>query len=109
MNVIYSCLFLCFIAFFCRNSNSSECDNFWDECDDSIFSEICDTNEIKKCGVDRDVEINEVFSSLIPKNDENPTKRKYCDTESNGMCQEIMTERNKTMIKKLKNNSLFKF
>jgi len=85
------------------------CDNFWDECDDSIFSEICDTDEIKKCAVDGDVEINEVHSSLIPKNDENPTKRKYCDTESNGMCQEIITERNKLMIKKLKNNSLFRF
>lgn len=101
--------FLCLIAFFYSNSNSSVCDNFWDECDDSIFSEICDTDEIKKCGVDGDVEINEVYSSLIPKDDENPTKRKYCDTESNVMCQEIITERNKTMIKKLKNNSLFKF
>jgi len=98
-----------FHCLFYSNSKSSVCDNFWDECDDSIFSEICDTDEIKKYGVDGGVEINEVYSSLIPKNDENPTKRKYCDIESNGMCQEIITERNKTMIKKLKNNSLFKF
>ena len=88
-----------YIIFF-SNSNSSACDNFWDECDDSIFSEICDSDEIKKCGIDRDVEMNEVHDSLIPKNDENPTKRKYCTTESNGPCLEII-ERNKTMIKKL--------
>lgn len=92
-----------------NNSNFSVCDDFWDECDDSIFSEICDTDEIKKCDVDRDVEIKEVHSSLIPKNEENPTKRKYCATESSGVCQEIITERNKIMIKKLKNNSLFRF
>jgi len=93
---------------FSSNSNSSACDNFWDECDDSIFSEICDTDEIKKCDVDEDINIKEV-NSLIPKNEENSIKRKYCATELNGTCQEIITERNKTMIKKLKNNSLFKF
>ncbi|XP_026812817.1 Werner syndrome ATP-dependent helicase homolog [Rhopalosiphum maidis] len=92
-----------------NNSNSSVCDDFWDECDDSIFSEICDTDEIQNFSVDRNIEINEVHSNLILKSDENPTKRKYCATESNESCEERITERNKTMIKKLKNNSLFRF
>jgi len=85
------------------------CDDFWDECDDSIFSEICDTDEIQNFSVDRNIEINEVHSNLILKSDENPTKRKYCATESNELCEEKITEHNKTMIKKLKNNSLFRF
>jgi len=97
------------IVFFSSNSNSSVCDEFWDECDDSIFSEICDTDEIQNSGVDKNVDINEVHSDLILKSDENLTKRKYCATESNELCQEKISELNKTMIKKLKNNSLFKF
>jgi len=108
MNVIFSCL-LCFIACFYSNSNSSACDNFWDECDDSIFSEICDTDEIKKNDVDGEIKIKEIHNCLISKNEENSTKRKYGAIESNGVCQEIITERNETMIKKLKNNSLFRF
>lgn len=106
--MLSSCVYYVLLIVY-TNSNSSTCDNFWDECDDSIFSEICDTDEIKKCDVDGNIKIKEDHNSLIAKNEENPTKRKYCATESNGMCQEIITEPNKTMIKKLKNNSLFRF
>lgn len=108
MNVIYLYSYLT-IVFFSSNSNSSVCDEFWDECDDSIFSEICDTDEIQNSGVDKNVNINGDNSDLILKSDENPTKRKYCATESNASCQEKITELNKVMIKKLKNNSLFRF
>lgn len=107
MNVIYLYSYLS-IVFFSSNSNSNVCDDFWDECDDSIFSEICDTDEIQNSGVDNNVNIDGVNSDLILKSDENPTKRKYCATESNESCQEKITDLTKTMIKKLKNNSLFR-
>lgn len=80
------------------------CEDLWEDCDDSLFSEICDTEAIEKVNVDEDIQTNEVKHSLLPDNAESTPKRKYCATESN----ETIEERKKIMIKKLKSNSLFK-
>jgi len=91
---------------FYSNLYASVCESYWEDCDDSIFSEICDTvDESKKVNVIEEVQNNEVDNDCTT-NAENMTKRKYCATESNG---QLVGERKNTMMKKLKTNSLFKF
>lgn len=79
------------------------CENLWDDCDDSLFSEICNIDEIEK--VNEDLQKND-YNSLSSANLVNTSKRKYCAIESNCSNQENL-EKQKSMIKKLKNNSLF--
>lgn len=94
-----------------RKTNTSACESFWDDYDDSIFSEICDLEEMEKVNIDQELKTNNVTNNLLSTNTENTTKRKYCTTESNKphQCQDNIEEHNKIMIKKLKHNSLFKF
>lgn len=100
------------------------CESFWDECDDSIFSQLCDVDLKEKLDSNEDVKENEdkkidnsiqlkktedkIDNSFQLKNPESTSKRKYCATESNVLCSEMLNDRKKTMIKKLKSNSLFK-
>lgn len=86
------------------------CDNDWEECDDSIFSQLCDVDETEKVNDNIDIQMNDVFNSniLLPTDVKNTTKRKYCATESGRSHQELVKEQKKYMVKKLKNNSLFK-
>lgn len=86
---------------FSSNTNTSSCEDFWDECDDSMFNEVYDMELIEKSNVVEDTQTNQ--------NIENSTKRKYCATESIGLSQEVVTKHKSSMIKKLKTNSLFKF
>lgn len=90
--------------------DTTVCDNDWEECDDSIFGQLCDIDEAEKVNSNIDVQTNDVFNSniLVPTDVENPTKRKYCATESSRPHQELIKEQKKNMAKKLKNNSLFK-
>lgn len=75
-----------------------------------MFSEICDTDIIEK--VDNGISLgqtNVINDSIILENTENTYKRKYNAMESNLTDQEKVKEHKKIMMKKLKNNSLFKF
>lgn len=86
---------------FFSNTNVSSCEDFWDECDDSIFNTICDTELVEKIDVIEDTQTNQ--------NVESSTKRKYCAIEPIGLSQEVKTKYKSSMIKKLKTNTLFKF
>jgi len=88
--------------FVSSNTNTSVGEELWDECDDSIFSEICDQDLTEKVTVHEPTQTN---------GDTESAKRKYCATEEakNGLCQQIISEQKKLMVKKLKINSLFKF
>lgn len=93
------------MGFFSSNVNTSVCESYWEDCDDSIFSEMCDTIDTIKVNVNEEVQNNEVNLT----NSENAAKRKYCATECNKPQQQlIVEERKNNMIKKLKKNSLFK-
>lgn len=95
--------------YFFSDTNASVCESFWDECDDSIFSEICDVDLTDNINSNKHVQINEdMVNKSLPISSESTTKRKYCATESNIQCSAIIKESKKTMVKKLKNNSLFK-
>lgn len=86
------------------------CDSLWEECDDSLFNEICDTEIIveKKVNANEEAKANEVKPCIVSEIVENTAKRKYCASESNGHSEQTIEERKKLMIKKLKSNSLFK-
>lgn len=88
--------------FVSSNTNASVGEELWDECDDSIFSGICDQDLTEKVTVHEPTQTN---------GDAESTKRKYCATEesNNRLCQQTFTEQKKLMVKKLKINSLFKF
>lgn len=95
--------------FITSNTNTNECESFWDDCDDSIFNEICDTEKIEKVKINENIlslEVDKVKNTQLLK--ENTMKRKHCISESNDLCPEGIEDRKKTMLKKLKNNSLFK-
>lgn len=101
---------LLIVVFFSSNINTNESESLWDDCDDSIFSELCDTDVLEK--VDNDISLVQtdvINDSVILKNTESTTKRKYDAIESNVSSQEKIKEHKKNMIKKLKTNSLFKF
>lgn len=101
---------LLIVVFFSSNINTNESESLWDDCDDSIFSELCDTDVLEKVDYDISlVQTNVINDSVILKNTESTTKRKYDAIESNVSSQEKTKEHKKNMIKKLKNNSLFKF
>lgn len=55
----------------------------WDDCDDSLFSQICDIDEVEKVDIGVHIQTNsEINSCLLSKKTENCIKRKYCVTES---------------------------
>lgn len=99
--------------FFFSNTNVGEFESLWDDCDESLFNEICDVDEMEKIDkksmlqVNQDVETNDV--NLLCENTESTTKRKYCAIESDEPIESKIKECRKSMITKLKNNSLFKF
>lgn len=52
------------------------------------------------------LEVDKIKNTQLLK--ESTMKRKYCVSESNASCSEGIEDRKKKMLKKLKNNSLFK-
>lgn len=89
-------------SFHSNSTNSSVCKELWDECDDSVFNEICDLDLIEK--------VTDDHEPTQTDKDADSVKRKYCETESNeGKCQEIVAKQKKMMMRKFKSNSLFKF
>lgn len=93
------------ILYVFRNTSTNVCESLWDDFDDTLFSEICGIDEIKK--VNEDLTKSD-HNGLLSENLDNSTKRKYCAIESNHHNQENIEKNKKFMIKQLKNNSLFK-
>lgn len=93
-------------TFIFSTPNTSVCESLWDDCDDSLFSEMADIDKIEKTDLEKHTQTNSEISdsSSLPINAENNTKRKYNATESSEPKEQIQ----KNIIKKLKHNSLFK-
>lgn len=94
---------------FTSNTNSSVCESLWENCDESIFSDIYDVNITEQNIIDKIEEVKDSDTTLIPENAESTMKRKYCATQSDRTYQGDVEESKKIMLKKMKNNSLFKF